>query len=187
MIDIMMDNETLNTTPDSVILTLGFCAFKPQEGIVAKDKGQHYTSLDIQDQLDKGRTISGATIKWWMEQGEEARAAAFASGIDLKGGLQRITEFVKSLEPNANKVNMWARGQDFDIAQLNNMYESMGMVPPWMFWNSNDLRSVVRLAELKNGNEWGKEREGTYHNALDDAIYQAEHCCWVYKELGLTT
>ena len=186
LMDIMIDNETLNTKATSVILTMGLCAFKPFDGIVAQTKGQHYTSFDIQDQINKGRTISGASLKWWMGQSEEARNAAFADGIDLKSGLQRITDFVKSLEPNANKVIMWARGQDFDIGQLNDMYETMGMVPPWKFWNSRDTRTLYSAAVAKNGNEFELEREGTYHNALDDAIYQAHEMCWVYKELGLT-
>ena len=190
--DIMIDDETLDVEPTAIILTLGAVAFKPKEGIVAT-KAKHYTSFDMVEQVGMGRTMSADTINFWMKAGNEeereaknrAREDAFKPGIDLKGGLQRFDEFVRSLEPDPKKVVMWCKGMDFDIAQLNSAYKMCGMENPWRYWNSRDMRTSVAHAEEKSGKKFELSREGTYHNALDDAIYQAHEMCWVYKELGL--
>lgn len=65
---------------------------------------------------------------------------------------------------------LWGNGSDFDNVILASAYRSCNLEVPWKFWNNRCYRTVKALRpDIKI------HRSGTYHNALDDAVSQAEH------------
>jgi hypothetical protein len=68
--DIMIDLETLDTTPYCVILTIGVVRFDPYGEGVAEKLTLRPT---IEDQTEQyNRIINDDTIRWWGEQSPEA-------------------------------------------------------------------------------------------------------------------
>ena len=161
--DVMIDLETLGTTPDSAILAIGAVKFDPHTG---EQREQFYTVIEFED-ADK-RKISAATVKWWMQQDEDARMALVkpaSMAIDLETAL---VDFGNFLSPG-DKV--WGNGATFDISMLEHAY---GYEAPWKFWNVRDVRTVVDIASgLVDRND--TKFVGQAHNALDDAIHQAKY------------
>jgi len=61
-----IDIETLGTNPDTVVLTIGGIKFNPNE-----DGGLHsefYYRVDINEQLESGRSVLESTLDWWSKQ-----------------------------------------------------------------------------------------------------------------------
>ena len=64
----------------------------------------------------------------------------------------------------------WGNGSNFDLTILESLFDDYRISIPWNFRNIRDLRTFKEY--VYDGSQ--TERVGTYHNALDDAIYQAQ-------------
>lgn len=103
----MVDLETLDTTPTSVIVSIGAVKFGPN----GYDKcDTFYRVVDIQSCIDTGLTISASTLSWWMNQSDAARFVSHQSSTHIATAL---IDFGKWLP---NGVKLWGNGASFDNA-----------------------------------------------------------------------
>jgi len=160
----MIDLETLGTTAACPVISIG-AVFFDQTGI----KHKYYEILDVEQQIDQGRQVDGATIKWWMSQANAAKTVFNENARDSKLILEKFVDFI-NMYSNKKAVKPWGNGSNFDITILDDLFSFYGMDTPWEFWNIRDLRTFKEYV-FDGGNV---KRLGTHHNALDDAIYQAE-------------
>lgn len=168
---IMLDLETLGTGTDSVIVAIGAVKFDMRKGLGE----EFYTTIDIDSSLNHGLRVNGDTIKWWMNQSEEARAVFADTSLALPLALDRFTAFV---DTSSMEVQMWGNGSDFDCAILAHAYRVAGHRQPWKFYNSRCYRTLKNMMlHIRMG-----VRSGTHHNALDDARTQAEHAVRLLRE-----
>ena len=171
MNDVMIDLETLDTLPTTVVLSIGMVEFNPENGTIDKDGGVCLYP-NLQEQLDMGRTVSGNTMEWWMKQGDEARKSTFnvrrKSVTETCGELRKFFSFMQ-------RPMVWGNGSIFDIAILEHF---MGYTQiPWKFYNVMDTRTLWRV------HPYDKNKKGeTAHTALEDAIAQAERVCEVWPK-----
>lgn len=170
MRDIMVDLETLGTTPGAVILSIGAVAFGPS-GV---DSPGFYEVISIEDSLAHYLFQETDTVDWWKKQSPEAqnvlRTAESLSATLLRPALENFNDYVTSFHHPGKKIRMWGNGADFDNALLAVAYKMVGLKPAWEFYNNRCYRTIKNLApEIK------LERVGVYHNALDDAKSQALH------------
>lgn len=169
---IMLDLETLDTGPRSVVTSIGAVVFRPDEDDTL---AEFYVELtdDLPSQQECGRTISGDTVKWWMQQDPAAKKIFADPGmpnvrVDLRKGLMMFKGFVAEHE---SVEGMWGNGADFDNIILGTLYEDCGMRKPWSY----GINRCFRTYKNHPGVPHKYERVGTHHNALDDAITQAKH------------
>lgn len=163
----MIDNETLDTTPSAVILSIGAVRFDQYSHDM--EDNAFYAVLDIQDQIDKGRTISADTLSFWMMQPPAARAVfAEKEKVSLEEALVGLREWI---DPKRD-TRPWSMGASFDIPMLEHAYRSLGMDAPWLFWKARCMRHHKELPNAKIVYD-SVPRLGTHHNAMDDAIHQA--------------
>lgn len=158
MRNVMVDLETLDNKPTSLIVSIGAVKFADT---ISEDA--FYRVVDIQSCIDLGLTISGDTIAWWMGQSEQAQAVFKAKGDPI---YQVLTDFAAWLPKGAK---LWGNGAAFDNAILANAYRAAHIRQPWDFWNDRCFRTVASFSPAK------KVNNGVAHNALDDARTQAEH------------
>lgn len=156
----MIDLETLGSNPKSPVIQVGLVFFT-REGI----QTQSILTVDFDDALRHG-DADGSTIKWWLERPKEAQETLFKNPRPTKEVADIITKLIES--QNANYY--WAHAT-FDFPILQSMFRSLDMKYPLPYKRCYDLRTLEFLA---GPIEWDK-REGIYHNALDDATYQAKH------------
>jgi exodeoxyribonuclease VIII len=86
------------------------------------------------------------------------------AAIHLAVALQRFTLWLP------NDCKLWGNGASFDNAILANAYAALKMEQPWAFWNDRCYRTIKAMHPKQK-----QQHLGTHHNALDDAISQAEH------------
>lgn len=168
MTDVMLDLETLGTAPGCVILSIGAVAFYPRQQKLGKE---FYVVVNQASCESYGLSVTPETQAWWARQSERARSVLMLAqnglGVDLQDALDQFTAYLSGLE---SPVRVWGNGSDFDQPILAAAYAACGEDVPWKFWDNRcyrTLKSIVPGPPLK--------REGTYHNALDDAKSQALH------------
>jgi len=160
--NLMIDLETLGTKYDCPVISIGACFFDA-DGIAK----EFYVTLNVEEQIDGGRKVSGSTIKWWMEQSNAAQRVFKEEAVDTKTGLTHFAHFI-NLSDYEN-VKPWGYGSTFDISIMEHIFDMYNIEIPWKYKNVRDLRTY--LEHTYDGADI--EREGTYHNALDDAKHQA--------------
>lgn len=172
---LMIDLETFGNTYNSAIVTIGACFFDPETGEIGP---KFYRAIDIADAIRFGRT-DGDTLKWWMKQSEDARQAAIAGTEPLADALNALSEFYR----RGRNACPWGNGATFDITILEHAYgRCLGTKAPWDFWNIRDVRTIVHVAKgiCDRPKTFGN---GTAHNALDDAVFQAEYVSKMWQAL----
>lgn len=166
----MIDLETMGQGSDAAIVSIGAVKFD-ENGI----GDTFYSVINLQSSVEAGLKIDASTVMWWLKQNGEARSALLEESVDLESVLQFFTDFV-----GVGGYAVWGNGSDFDNVILANAYKSIGAEAPWQFWMGRcyrTMKNMFRDVKLK--------RKGTHHNALDDAISQAEHLIEIINEKGI--
>jgi len=178
--DVMIDLETLDTRPGAVILSLGAVFFDPVKGL----GDAFHLIISRADSELMGLTVSADTLAWWEKQSDEAKktlhAASSVAALEPSAVFGEFNKFLSRAEGGASKVKLWGNGSDFDNVLLIAAYEAAGVKPNWRYYNHRCFRTLKKLAPAVK-----VDRQGTYHNALDDAKTQAEHAIKIYQHLGL--
>jgi hypothetical protein len=171
----MLDLETLSTRPDATILTFGTCKFSPynQEPI---DKGIYFR-VSVDEQIALDRHVDDNTVEWWGRQADDVREEALGEGnrVSLDEFTRELNRFIVGCD------NIWAQGPVFDIVILENLYRQLNLPCPWQFWQIRDSRTLLST----HGDPRDKNKAGL-HNALEDAVSQAQAVQTVFKQCGIT-
>ena len=172
---IMLDLETLDTTSSAVVISIGAVAFDPHTNELG-DRFYVETVEDTEAQQARGRTISGDTVRWWMQQDVLAKrvfATPPPDGVERVSTLEALSRFGLFVAANGDRdVELWGNGADFDNVVLGSLYDAFGLSKPWSYSRNRCYRTMKNIGI---GPRKPKVREGVHHNALDDAITQAVH------------
>lgn len=174
MRDIMIDIETLGTRPGSVILSIGSITFDAETGAIGAG---FYRGIDMLSSANAGLDLDVQTLRWWMEQSEDARSVAFGGTCSLEGALSELYGWVKW---GGGEKRIWAKPPSFDLVLLEAAMHAVKVDIPWDFRACRDCRTLFDIANVKQPDV------GTAHNALDDAKSQALGVIAAYKALGLS-
>lgn len=169
----MCDLETLATTADAVILSIGAVRFDLESGEI--DDGGFYASISIDSNLDLKRRISEDTLIWWLKQGSAAQGVFHEPKQTLGMALTSFSDWLGDRD-----CHMWSNGADFDLPMLAHAYTQLGMEVPWLFWNSNCFRTYKKLPGAKANMV---SHAGVKHNALSDAHNQVQSLQRIHRAL----
>lgn len=157
---VMIDLETLAAGTGAAILQVGAVEFDPFSDKIGQQFNRYVKEQGCHRHFDID------TIMWWLGQ-DKAAVADLVGGVkeygqDLRTVLNDLSHFVGSRP-------VWSHGATFDIPILKSAAANLGVKFKWKYSEEYDTRTVYLLK--------GKSklvRQGTHHNALDDAIYQAK-------------
>lgn len=168
--DIMIDLETLSTDVDGCILSIGACKFNADE----IGNNGFYRAITLQSNLDEHRTISPSTLLWWLGQTEKAKAVLTdAAAVPLGQALDELREWIG---PNWDQKRVYGNGADFDISMVKHAYNRQDT--PWLFYNVRCFRTIKSSDAAKRV---PKPVNAGAHNALWDAVAQAQHLQAIWK------
>ncbi len=173
MKDLMIDLETLGTDSECVVMSIG-AVFFDRESLELGES--FYSTLDIEDQVELGRTINPATIKWWMNQNDHARSVFLEKATPTDKALERFVTWIET--QGGERVRPWGNGSNFDISIMESLIKNFGVTPPWRFSDIRDLRTFKDLYSKKTN----VSMLGNSHNALEDAKNQAQYVIQVLGE-----
>jgi hypothetical protein len=179
MSHVMIDIESLDTTPTCVILTIGAVLFNPKtSGVLDKIE----LRPTIEDQTDLyDRTINEDTLRWWSTQSPDAMNEAF--GDENRQSFKKcMAELYKFCW---NRQAIWSNGAAFDIVACETgMRQTLTEYPnpiPWPFYTVRDTRTLYEIAGVNlKDKKYGTK---TTHRAVEDAEHQAIVVQDAYKKL----
>lgn len=163
---IMIDLETMGTSPSAAIVAIGAVIFDEH---TLRD--QFYANVDLQSAIDSGATVDGSTVMWWLKQSDAARAAITdpETTRPIREALEDFAAFTR-LAAQHGLEGVWGNGASFDNVLLAESYRRLGMDRPWPFWLDRCYRTMKNLHTSVP-----VDHTGVAHNALDDAVAQAMH------------
>lgn len=191
MRDIMLDLETLSPERDAAVIQIGACAFSLEKGIgphdmPARPAPTFKVTIPWIDAIAYGH-LDGDTLSWWMRQSEAARESVLTpdtgssreAAETFSGWLNRHT-----LEEPAGPegIRLWAGPSDFDHPILRNLYRQLRLPVPWDRRRVRDSKTVLDMAQTF-GVEMYKPPTGVEHDALSDALWQAEQLLVMWRAL----
>ena len=176
--DIMLDLETLATTPDAVILSIGACRFslETNEVFYGSEDVSFYRAISIDSQ--PGRKISQSTIEWWMAQSRAAQGVFSEPKCSLQTALLDLSLWMCG--PGTSSPTVWSNGADFDLPILTHAFDQVDIDRPWAPYAGRCYRTYKNLPGARGVKVM---RLGEHHNALHDAVYQAHHVCAIHQAL----
>lgn len=160
---VMLDLETFGTTPGCVVRSIGAVEFE-LHGTTGRTFYENVMSTSC---TDIGLKIDPQTAAWWKQQSQAAQEALLVDP-------QRIEETIKRFARwfgDAGATFVWSHGAAFDTVIWEAACRASKGPVPWKFYNARDTRTVFDLFEFDIRDI---PRDGTYHNALDDARYQVK-------------
>ena len=170
---LMIDLETLATTPNAAILTIGACKFDPRGRDV---HSTYYERIKLESHEEYGRTINEDTLQWWSQQDPQIQEDAFGEStdrIDLRDAMKKLYTF------GLGTTNVWSHGAIFDVVIIEDICRTFQQAVTWKFWEVRDTRTLFDLADVSVRIE-GK------HNALTDAVAQAHAVQQSYQKLKIS-
>ena len=172
MNDLMVDIETLGTTPDAAIISLGAVWFDPRSDEMGAEL---YRVIDPRQR----RHIDPDTVLWWFGQPSGSNPFARRAAMHpLPDALEDLSVFIAQ---NTGPVRLWSQGAAFDGVLLEDAFRQHGRVAPWKFWDVRDTRTVYDMA----GDD---DRTALVaHHALEDAKAQARRVQRCFAKLGIAT
>lgn len=179
---ISIDIETMSTAPNAAIASIGACRFDmPGSGIGDWIGDTFHVHVSLANCQRHGLAIDASTVLWWINQGENAKAALLGGQQDaspLVTALEALFSFIAGTDFVDEPPTIWANGASFDLPILANAYRTAGIPLPWNYWQERDLRTLKALFP-----DFRMERAGIAHHALDDAVHQARMIQAMYIDL----
>lgn len=175
----MLDIETMGTSPQAAILSIGACFFDlgTEPGEIASTFS---VNISLKSNAKAGRAIEPSTVLWWLNQPKEAQNAFLEGPHEaLRAALTRFSAWQQALTPVPHRC--WAKDPDFDVVILRDAFQQENIVFPFKYFMSRSVRTILDLA-------FGEEipappNPGVAHSATDDAIKQATLVQMAYQSL----
>ncbi len=169
MNNVMLDLETLGNRSDAAIIQAAMVEFDPKTG----EAGKGITvNFDFDDAVKHG-SVSGSTVKWWMEQSDEARKSVTndTETYTYFDGLLILAGWLASRDVR----HVWSHAT-FDAPILMNAWKKMDVHVPVSHRVFKDIRTLTALNNLSRKDAMAlASRDGIQHNALGDCLYQIEY------------
>lgn len=161
MIQVMLDLETMSVRSNAAIASIGAVKFELGTGIV----DQFYRTVDLRTCKAVGLHVDPETVEWWNQQNKEARQALLRDNVSLAQALDDFSQWF-----GRSSLPTWGNGAGFDNVIMENAYQAVKMKRPWRPWEDRCYRTIKNIIQVP-----ADERQGVYHNALDDALHQTRH------------
>lgn len=172
-----IDMETLSTEHNAALLSIGavICDFNTGQQV-----DTFYANITPESSIAAGLDVSESTKAWWAKQGQAAQDVLSVNQRPLRDVL---VDFAKWLAGHGVQYAI-GNGPRADNQWLESACKAVGMQSPIKYWGDLDMRTLTFIGTHILGlDHWHNTFKGVKHNALHDAINEAEFCNAVFQKL----
>lgn len=169
-IDVMVDLETSGKAAGCVILSMGACTFNTNKTFHANISRLSCLNVGLKEDHD--------TLSWWDRQSKDVYHEAFGGTTSIIHALGSFSDWLLTLGVPKKKIYVWGNGAKFDLGILEAAYTACDMKYPIDYKNERCYRTLKNLYF----NIKPYEFVGHKHNALHDALNQAEHASMILRK-----
>lgn len=159
----MLDLETFGLVPGVALRSIGAVEFE----LSGETGDTFYANISRSSCEAAGLVVDPNTEAWWKRQSQAAQDVLLVDPQPLRDIVMRFHIWFRECQA----VTIWSHGAAFDTALWEAAARRVELTPPWKFVNVRDTRTVYELFDFDVRDV---QRVGTYHNALDDAVYQVK-------------
>lgn len=172
--NVMIDLETWGKWSGCAIRSIGAVEFDPYSDKIGQT---FYANILDETCVRAGLVKDASTVEWWSKQAAQAQKVFDQSPVSLDTAIVDFKRWWRAVRG----VFPWSQGANFDQPILEAAMRAVGEEAPWKFWDSRCTRTAYDMGGL---NPRTIRREGTHHNALDDAVHQARCVQAAYRNRG---
>lgn len=169
----MIDLETLATTPDAVVFQIGFAVFDKDGNVFDSVRME----IDILPQIMKGRKVDPETQRWWAQQLESSWYRHFDNQISLDHAFATIKRHFVSRECR----HVWANSPSFDCVILESLAGQFNLELPWNFRQQMDVRTLKTLGRIMEVPRL--DPEPATHDSREDCLRQIREVSHYWRML----
>lgn len=199
-VHVMLDIETMGTSPTSPVLSIGAVLFDPtvQDSVQSLEEIAFFRRIDITDAIEHSGGVEPDTLKWWLQQEDAAiKELVGDDAVSLRQALMEFRQYCIHRWPKGDDIffpghsqlpqacMVWANSPNFDCVILEHACKQVGEQFPFRFFQYRDLRTLKDLAWPNGPDTVPKFQFGVKHDARADAVNQALVVQAGYLELGL--
>lgn len=172
-----IDMETLSTEHNAALLSIGAVIHNFSTG---QQVDTFYANITPESSIAAGLDVSESTKAWWAKQGQ---AAQDVLSVDQRPLRDVLVDFAKWLAGHGVQYAI-GNGPRADNQWLESACKAVGMQSPIKYWGDLDMRTLTFIGTHILGlDHWHNTFKGVKHNALHDAINEAEFCNAVFQKL----
>lgn len=172
-----IDMETLSTEHNAALLSIGAVIHDFGTG---QQVDTFYANITPESSIAAGLDVSESTKAWWAKQGQ---AAQDVLSVDQRPLRDVLVDFAKWLAGHGVQYAI-GNGPRADNQWLESACKAVGMQSPIKYWGDLDMRTLTFIGTHILGlDHWHNTFKGVKHNALHDAINEAEFCNAVFQKL----
>ena len=172
-----IDMETLSTEHNAALLSIGAVIHNFGTG---QQVDTFYANITPESSIAAGLDVSESTKAWWTKQGQ---AAQDVLSVDQRPLRDVLVDFAKWLAGHGVQYAI-GNGPRADNQWLESACKAVGMQSPIKYWGDLDMRTLTFIGTHILGlDHWHNTFKGVKHNALHDAINEAEFCNAVFQKL----
>lgn len=172
-----IDMETLSTEHNAALLSIGAVIHNFSTG---HQVDTFYANITPESSIAAGLDVSESTKAWWAKQGQ---AAQDVLSVDQRPLRDVLDDFAKWLAGHGVQYAI-GNGPRADNQWLESACKAVGMQSPIKYWGDLDMRTLTFIGTHILGlDHWHNTFKGVKHNALHDAINEAEFCNTVFQKL----
>lgn len=174
--NIMIDIETLSTSTEAAVLSIGAVRFKVATGKIVDE---FYEKITLESAMHYGK-VDPDTLRFWLKQEDSVRLELTSTEKQGALHLPKCLDELSNWFPNGN-CNVWANSPSFDLVILETMMKRSKKICPWNFWEHRCFRTIKHIGEAM-GIQYNSSHDEA-HNALEDAKVQANYAMSVLSFL----
>ena len=184
MKDFIIDFETLSTSPNAKVATLGCVVFDsdPEKENTTEELLNNGLLIKFNIKQQTNRDLSKDTIDWIKGQPNEVKQAYIPSSDDvsIKEGLDQLYDFLISKGVDPKKSHAYCRGPSFDFPIFESIAkeaypDKLFPAKHYRYYNQRDVRTRIEALLLKRDLNKPPMPKGIFvglfaHNCLHDCI-----------------
>lgn len=172
-----IDMETLSTKHNAALLSIGAVIHDFGTG---QQVDTFYANITPESSIAAGLDVRESTKAWWAKQGQ---AAQDVLSVDQRPLRDVLVDFAQWLAGHGVQYAI-GNGPRADNQWLESACKAVGMQSPIKYWGDLDMRTLTFIGtHILELDHWHNTFKGVKHNALHDAINEAEFCNAVFQKL----
>jgi hypothetical protein len=153
MKSIILDFETLNTSPSAIVTAVSVLAYEPCEILSFDEMISRCLTLKFewQSQIQDGRIWDQDTVDFWnLPKNETAKAMWVTPAphdVFIREMFTGIEAYMLANGVDFGDYNtdakVYSRGNAFEFPLMDNLYKQYGYANPFPYWSIRDVRTEI--------------------------------------------
>tara|TARA_B100000700_G_scaffold88627_1_gene99951 strand:- start:70120 stop:70701 length:582 start_codon:yes stop_codon:yes gene_type:complete len=171
-----IDLESMSLRTDAVIVSVGVVFFDLEEVDTFEDLLKRGTILYVsaeEQAKNGGRRADSDTLDWWRKRPEDVQDQLSHKGVSPAMLADLMTQMMWANNTKRNNTRWYARGPQFDIAKLEDLFWQFEVTSPWHYRKPRCSRTFLEEHGVEDDGKIAFPAGMIPHNALHDAAFEA--------------